>query len=255
MADAKTPDLSEIASILEGLEETIIQKLIDRVQFRLNASVYEPGRSGFENEPNSSLFYLRLRCQEEMDSLFGRFKVPEERPYHKKLPPARRSYTPGDSPLKIADYDLVNLTPRVIDSYLDLVPRICRNGYDGHYGSSAEHDVYAAQAIARRIHYGSFYVAESKYRADPKHYREMIEAEDRQGIMLALTRPEVELKIIRRVAEKVEKLQDTGSTRIRTPLPPEPVSEFYRDVIMPLTKEGEVLYLMNRRRDEMPLTR
>ncbi len=250
MAAEPDLDLDEIAAILEGLEETIIQKLIDRVQFRLNASIYEAGRSGFENEPGASLFSLRLRCQEEMDSLFGRYKVPEERPFHKKLPAAARSYVPSGSPLRIADYDTVNLTPAVVEKYLALVPRICENGYDGHYGSSVEHDVYAVQAVARRIHYGAFYVAEVKYRASPVRYREMIEAEDRGGILRELTRPEVEERIIHRVREKVEKIQGPSNRKTRVLLPPEPVSDFYRDVVFPLTKEGEVLYLLNRRRDE-----
>jgi chorismate mutase len=242
--------LDDIAAGLEGLEETIIQKLIDRVQFHFNRSVYEPGRSGFPDEPSSSLFKLRLRYQEEMDAVFGRFKVPEERPFHVVLPAARRSYTPSDSPLKISDYNMVNLTPLILEGYLGLVPRICEAGDDGHYGSSAEHDVYALQAVARRIHYGSFYVAESKYRSSPALYRKMIESGDRDGILTALTRPEVEEKILLRVRDKVEKLQSTARSSIRKTLAPEPVRDFYRDTVFPLTKEGEVLYLINRMRDD-----
>jgi chorismate mutase len=241
--------LDDIAAILEGLEETIIQKLIDRVQFRLNAAIYEPGRSGFADEPDASLFELRLRYQEEMDAVFGRFKVPEERPLHSRLPAARRSYTPTDSPLRIADYNLVNLTPMILERYRELIPRICEAGDDGHYGSSVEHDVYALQAVARRIHFGSFYVAESKYRSSPVLYRKMLEAGDREGILRALTRPGVEEKILLRVRDKVDKLQSTARGRIRMTLPPEPVRDFYRDTVFPLTKEGEVLYMMNRLRD------
>ena len=42
----KLPGLDTIAAHLEGLEETIISKLIDRAQFAQNLVVYEQGKSG-----------------------------------------------------------------------------------------------------------------------------------------------------------------------------------------------------------------
>jgi chorismate mutase len=65
-------------------------------------------------------------------------------------------------------------------------------------------------------------------------------------MLAALTRPEVEEKIVLRVREKVEKIQAAVRAQIRTPLAPEIVAEFYRDFIIPCTKEGELLYLENR---------
>ena len=97
-----TLNLSTIAAQLEGLEETIIQKLIDRAQFAANAAAYRPGESGFASAGDKSLFDLRLRYQEEMDAAFGRFKVPEERPFHSDLPDPHRgggiSFIPGVHP-------------------------------------------------------------------------------------------------------------------------------------------------------------
>ena len=55
-----TPDLDKIATDLEGLEETIIARLIDRAQFRRNRPTYQPGKSGFTGEGALSLFALRL---------------------------------------------------------------------------------------------------------------------------------------------------------------------------------------------------
>jgi chorismate mutase len=250
--------LKEAAAVLESLEEAIIRKLIDRVQFRLNARIYEPGKSGFPNEYSASLFDVRLRYQEEMDSLFGRYTVPEERPCNRDLPPPRRNYGTPETGLRIDSFDLVNLMPQILRAYLALIPRICQPGSDGQYGSSVEHDVYALQTLGRRIHYGSFYVAECKYQADPGSYRDMIEAGNKAAIMSALTRPEVEANVIRRAREKAEQIQNSdprtgivpppGGNGPRTILPPGAVSDFYRDTIIPLTKEGEILYLMNRRR-------
>ena len=43
-------DLNIIATMLEGLEEAIIARLIDRAQFRANEVIYLPGQSGFRSD-------------------------------------------------------------------------------------------------------------------------------------------------------------------------------------------------------------
>lgn len=240
-------DLSKISALLEGLEETIIFKLIDRAQFMHNRTVYEKGKSGFSGARKESLFSLRLRYQEKMDALFGRFCVPEERPFCTRLPKPRRKLSLPPTGLVIDDINRVNLGPKILARYMDIVPRICRRGEDGHYGSSVEHDVFALQAIARRIHYGSLYVAESKYRSDPKRYGELIRAGDSEGLLAQLTRREVEERIIARIREKVALTQAKANHEIRHVVDPGVMLSFYRDCIIPLTKEGEVLYLLNRR--------
>jgi chorismate mutase len=247
MVEDNFPLLNEIASLLESLEEAIIWRLIGRVQFRHNPEVYEAGGSGFENELTDSLFDVRLRYQEQMDAVFGRYTVPEERPYCERLPPRqRRAHVPA-ADFPIGEYNLVNLMPEIIDAYCDLVPKICKPGSDGDYGSSVEYDVFAVQALGRRIHYGSFYVAERKYRDAPDFYRNLIEEGDTGAIVSALLRPEVEEGILLRVRRKAEALQGYKSPS-RIYLDPETISDFFRDAIIPLTREGEVLYLMNRSR-------
>jgi chorismate mutase len=241
-------DLIKVSALLEGLEETIIFKLIDRAQFMHNPRVYEKGRSGFKGAPSESLFTLRLRHQEKMDALFGRFCMPEERPFCARLPGPRRELSIPSTGLVLADRNAVNLGPKIIAEYMNLLPRICRHGDDGHYGSSVEHDVYALQAIARRIHYGSLYVAESKYRGDPGQYGRMIRARDEAGILSLLTRRDVEETIVARIREKVALTQAKENLKIRHVIDPGVILAFYRDCIIPLTKEGEVLYLLNRRR-------
>jgi len=243
-------DLAKIAAALEGLEETIIFKLIDRAQFRHNPTVYEKGRSGFTGTHNQSLFSLRIRFQEKMDAQFGRFCLPEERPFCTRLPASRRDLAIAPTGLALDNPDVVNLGPKILAAYLDLVPLICRHGEDGHYGSSVEHDVYAVQAIARRIHYGSLYVAESKYRSDRKKYEDMMRAHDAAGVLSLLTRREIEERIIARIREKVTMTQARVNRTTRHVVDPDVILTFYRDTIIPLTKEGEVLYLLNRRASE-----
>ena len=239
-------DLTTIAAHLEGLEDTIIYKLIDRAQYAQNAVVYEPGKSGFAGNTGESLFGIRLRMHEEMDAQFGRFAVPEERPFNSGLPKARRIVNLPETGFAISEYDLINLSREISTSYHALVKTICKSGTDGQYGSSVEHDVYALQSIARRIHYGSLYVAESKYRGDPVEYRKLITARDTAALLSRLTRAEVEQKIIKRIRDKVASIQEQVNKNVRTLVDPEMIVEYYRDTIIPLTKEGEIRYLLAR---------
>jgi chorismate mutase len=241
-----SPDLERIAADLESLEETIIARLIDRAQFHRNRIAYIPGRSGFDEETELSLFALRLRYQEEMDACFGRFCVPEERPFNRDLPSPRRRVNLVDNCLRIVDYNRVNLTAAVMTSYLDLVERICPPGDDGQYGSSVEHDVYAIQAISRRVHYGALYVAESKYRAETSTFQGLMAAGDQARLLDRLTRPAVEARILERVVEKVVALQVSARVNTRHTIDPLVVRDYYAAWIIPLTKEGQVRYLLQR---------
>jgi len=73
-------DLNYIATRLEGLEETIISKLIDRAQFCVNEPVYEAGKSGFTGETSRCLFDVRMHYHEQMDALFAGSAPPRSGP-------------------------------------------------------------------------------------------------------------------------------------------------------------------------------
>ena len=239
-------NLDKIASALEGLEETIIYKLIDRAQFALNESIYQKGKSGFAGFDDLSLFEIRLKYQEEIDSIFGRFAVPEERPYFKKLPAPQRALNPENSGFPYYDFDIVNQSIEIYSSYMELARRICVPEDDGQYGSSAEHDVFVFQAISRRIHYGALYVAESKFLERPKQYTKLIMEKDTEGLTDLLTRAEVERRILTRVREKADIIQKTINIKVRKKIDAGITLDYYRDTIIPLTKKGEILYLLNR---------
>ncbi|ORC31121.1 chorismate mutase [Marispirochaeta aestuarii] len=245
-------ELDYIASRLEALEETIIFVLIERIQFMLNPSCYLPGKSGFNGKNAESLFSMRLKAQEEMDARFGRFLTPEERPVNRELPPSERKLQVSPRGLNIVDYDLVNLSGEIAGAYLQLLPRICTEGDDGQYGSSIERDVICIQALARRVHFASFYVAESKYRMNPESYDLLIREGKTEDIGAQLTRPEVEARILDRVRTKSQRLQEISDFSLRRVLDPEAVTALYRDVIIPLTKEGEVRYMMTRSTRPLP---
>jgi chorismate mutase len=238
--------LDVIATRLEGLEETIIARLIDRAQFKKNDVIYEPGRSGFKDEAEKSLFELRLFHQECIDSEFGRFEVFEERPFNKGLPEVKRRVVLPDTGLCLDDPERINLTGKIKKTYLELVGHLCPGGDDFQYGSSVEHDVYALQAISRRIHFGAFYVAESKFSDEPDTYTGLLRAGDIDAVMAKLTRREVEERIIQRVSGKVEAIQAKANPAVRVLIDPEVIVSYYRNTVIPLTKDGEIAYLKRR---------
>lgn len=239
--------LEAVVQKLASLEEAILMKLVDRCQFAHNEAVYIPGQSGFSPPECASLLELRLLQQESMDAQFGRYLVPEERPFYSGLPPARRRVTVLDPELHIRDLETINLSGRILVSYLELLRQICKPGDDGHHGSAVEHDVICLQAIARRIHFAACYVAESKYQQDPNGFQALIEAQDVEGLRQRLTRAEVEEEVVQRVGRKLRAIQQGSDPANRYIVAVEPVQLYFRDWIIPLTKEGEIRYLLQRR--------
>jgi len=246
----KLMTLSEISQRLESYEETIVFKLIDRAQFAANGIIYERGKSGFKGAGNLSLLELRLQFQEQMDTQFGKYCVPDERPFIKSSSAPRRKAMVDDRGILIEDCNVINLTEDIMRGYRAIIPLICEAVDDGHYGSAVEHDVYALQAISRRIHFGSLYAAEAKYTADPEGFRKLIDANDHEGLMKRLTRKTVEDNIISRVREKTIATQALVNREIRRAIKPEVVVQFYEECIIPLTKRGQVQYLLNRKEPE-----
>jgi chorismate mutase len=238
-------DLTTIAAFLEGLEDSIIYKLLDRAQFGRNSKAYATGGSGFANFPEASTFAVRLRLQEEMDARFGRYYLPEERPFTRDLPIPER-HIPLRDEFPLANPQLINQSEPILATYLSLLDQICLNVDDGHYGSSVEHDVYALQAIARRIHYGAFYVSEAKFQQNPTLFMALIRAGDDAGIMAALTRPEVEERITLRLGQKVDAIQNMINPAVRRAIDSRVIVDFYRLTIIPLTKAGELAYFKHR---------
>ena len=128
-----------------------------------------------------------------------------------------------------------------------------QEGDDGNAGSAATCDVQCLQTIATRIYYGLF-VAESKFRSDREHFTALIRSKDSAGLMAAITKPEVEKKIIERVVLKARTFSQevtidgmaASEAEAKYKVPPEWVGKVFEQYIMPLTKDVEVEYLLTR---------
>ncbi|TVY21309.1 Chorismate mutase [Lachnellula arida] len=253
LSDAsKALDLSNIRFQLIRLEDTITFHLIERVQFPHNPTIYSAGALKI---PNSTLSFLdwTLREREKLDSLIRRFQSPDEYPF---FPDALQP--PILQPLhypQILHANDVNVNEKIKESYIGhFLPAACadfgrqdRGETEENYGSAATADISCLQALSRRIHFGKF-VAESKFQAETERFTALIRKGDREGIGAAITNEAVEKKVLERLGLKAQTYGTDpsrgaeGGGKINV----EAVVAMYKDFVIPLTKEVEVEYLMQR---------
>lgn len=198
-----------------------------------------------------------LREQEKLQSLIRRYESPDEYPF---FPDALQK--PILKPLnypKILHHNNVNVNAKIKSFYTELfLPRVCRDfGREDrgesqeNYGSSATCDIACLQSLSRRIHFGKF-VAESKFQSDPVKYTKLIEENDRDGIAECITNAAVEAKVLERLRLKA-RTYGTDPSNINgddAKINEDAVVAMYKDFVIPLTKEVEVEYLMQRLKDE-----
>ncbi|EKG13010.1 Chorismate mutase AroQ class eukaryotic type [Macrophomina phaseolina MS6] len=244
-------DLANIRSTLIRLEDTITVYLIERVQFPLNRSIYVPGAIPVPDSPLSFLDWLL--CEEEkVHSRVRRYQAPDEYPFFPEalLEPILK---PLNYPAVLHPND-VNVNERLKNIYINnILPHVCAK-VDGkeeestqHFGSTAMNDISCLQALSRRIHYGKF-VAESKFRKETDRFVKLIKDEDRKGIDDAITDAAVEKKVLERLRKKATNYGNDPENPTATPpkINVDAVVAMYKDYVIPLTKEVEVEYLMQR---------
>ncbi|MCJ1378555.1 chorismate mutase aro7 [Xylographa soralifera] len=249
---SKALDLANIRFQLVRLEDTITFHLIERVQFPLNRTIYEPDGVHIPNS-GLSLFDWMLREQERIHSLVRRYQSPDEYPF---FPDALQ--TPILQPLtypKILHANDVNVNEDIKQRYIKMVlPQACRKferedrgETQENYGSAATCDVACLQALSRRIHFGKF-VAESKFQTETELFVDLIRRQDRLGIDEAITNAAVEAKVLERLRLKAKtygmdpSIGVEGQEKINV----DAVVAMYKEMVIPLTKVVEVEYLMQR---------
>lgn len=260
------------------LEDTITFHLIERAQFPLNKSIYEAGAVqirdaslswpgllgllGGKRRKQYSFMDWYFSQQEALQSRIRRFESPDENPF---FPEAVQTpiLKPLDYPHVLHPNDVV-VNDRIKQYYVEtLLPAVCADFGHGdrgetqeNYGSSATCDIAVLQALSRRIHFGKF-VAESKFRSETARFTALIEAEDREGLGEAIVNKKVEQMILQRMRHKVETFGQevsadgvAAATATAKPsankLNAEAVVALYEKFVIPVTKDVEVEYLMQR---------
>ena len=234
------------------LEDTITFHLIERVQFPLNPSIYDPKSLPVPNSRLSLTDYI-LSEQERLHSRVRRYQAPDEYPFFPEVL-EKPILQPVAYPRILHDND-VNVNARIREQYVrEVLPEACRkfNREDRgetkeNYGSAACCDVNCLQALSRRIHFGKF-VAESKFQKETLRFVPLIQKQDREGIDAAITDIKVEKKVLKRLRLKAETYgSDPSSRNVEDgKINVEAVVKMYAQIVIPLTKVVEVEYLMQR---------
>jgi chorismate mutase len=235
--------LENIRSNLIRQEESIIFSMIERAQFLQNHAVYENDGKILPDYSGSFMFFL-LSETEKIHSRVRRYTAPDEHPFSAGLPAPFPSSVNYEWPIKKTD---ININEKILSVYInEMIPLICKQGDDGNYGSSAVCDVNVLQVLSKRIHYGKF-VAESKFQKDEKNYSALIMAKDCEKINELLTDSAVEERVLNRVDIKASTYgQDPLSKNMDYKIDPKIIREIYLKWVIPLTKEVEVMYLLER---------
>ena len=238
-----TLSLDNIRNVLVRLEETILFGVLERAQFRQNPVIYKPEGVGRELGGESLVQYLLHEC-ERSHAKVRRYTSPDEHPFFHDLPAPILPAAVYANPLRP---NTININDRIWAAYVDeIVPFLCAAGDDRQWGSSSVNDVYLLQALSKRIHYGKF-VAESKCRARPEQFDPLIRAGDADALREAITDVAVEKAVLDRVDRKASTYsRELEAIPGQTIADHAAVRELYARWIIPMNKDVQVLYLLDR---------
>ena len=222
-------ELGAIRLELERLEHFIIIALAGRNYYLGNAPMYQS--KAIEGIQITFLDDI-LRSKECADAPYGRYQYHQEVPFTDDLPPMKVKRNPPANPLHPVP---VNYNDALKQKYVEFISSFCGSGDDGQYGSAATYDVQALQELSRRIHLGR-HVAEAKFQDDEAGYASLIRNKDGERIMAKLTDTEQERRVIRRV----------GAKAVPFGLSVTHIKALYSHIVIPLTKDVEVAYLLGR---------
>ncbi|KOG96359.1 chorismate mutase ARO7 [Saccharomyces eubayanus] len=246
-------NLQNIRNELVRMEDTIIFKFIERSHFATCPSVYKEQHPGLTipNFEGSFLDWALLNL-EITQSRIRRFESPDETPFFPDK--IQKSFLPSvNYPQILAPYaPEVNYNDKIKDVYIEkIIPLISRKDGDdsNNFGSVATSDIECLQSLSRRIHFGKF-VAEAKFQSDIPLYTKLIKDKDVERIMENITNSAVEEKILERLTKKAEVYGvDPTNKKGERRITPEYLVKIYKEIVIPITKEVEVEYLLRRLED------
>jgi chorismate mutase len=188
---------------------------------------------------------------EKLHALNRRYTSPDENAFYPHLLPD--PMLPNLDYPRILKPNAININAQIMNVYLHkILPDITEASSDHtSFGSTATADIAVLQSLSKRIHFGKF-IAEAKFQAETEKYTKLIQANDTEGIMEALTNLIVEEKVLKRVKLKAstygQDIDDSGTTTNTgtCKVDPQVISNVYRDFVMPLTKQVQVAYLLKR---------
>lgn len=229
--------LSEIRTLLEECENSILFAIFERARWKSNPSAYQ-----VSNITGKSLFTMMLEGTETLHAKLGRYNCPEEHPFSnlKNRIHAIHKQDYRINSYLIRDHQTINHNSEILKQYFkQILPKITSPGTDENLGSAVTADINLLQALSRRIHLGKL-VAQSKYSLTPEKFQNKAD----QDLLTNLTNKVVEDEIIERLKNKLEIFSKANSGHIGHigHLDTRVIISIYRDFIIPATKEVQISY-------------
>ncbi|KQK15895.1 chorismate mutase 3, chloroplastic [Brachypodium distachyon] len=233
-----------ISDTLERLDDSIVLRLRGRALHCFNNEAYDLQcypiiHSNGQYLFKGSLFQYLFFEDEKLHAEIARYKFSSyETPFLPSLLMEPITRIPWSLQGLHPAAESININERVLIRYFyEFLPMLVNEGSDGQPVSSSQCDVKILQALSNRIHYGKS-VAESKFLEEPEKYTSAIREQDNDNLMETLTNPDAEEEVITRVKNK--------AMVYRQEVDPELVGELYDKLVIPMTKEVQVQYLLRR---------
>jgi chorismate mutase len=229
------------------MDDAVISALIQRVEFPHNEKIYTKPMNP-EGGINMPLLDYFIQEGEKVQALMGRYSCPEEQAFFPEgLPEPVVPREEHKSPLH--PHSNINVNDKILAYYRDrTVPRIAKDGDDDQYQLTLARDVAVLELLSKRIHFGKV-VAESAFINARERFEPLIQGQDANGILVALTHSETEAKLLHRVREEASQgvaKSGAASWSSFAMIDPEAVVDTFRDCIIPYTKEVQTQYLLRR---------
>ncbi|WFC97538.1 chorismate mutase [Malassezia yamatoensis] len=254
--------LERIRATLQRMEESIVFRLIERAQFAHNPRMYQEGEfPELQEKENWTGTWLgwNLKEVETSHAKLGRWLAPDEYPFTPQENMPSPILKPVDYP-ELLHVHHVNVSKTVLQFYTeDIVPRITArkdrttDSMDPALFATLRHLVQSIDASisVRDVSDLGMFVSESKFRDDPAAFVPHIQSGNREALAKLITKPAVEEMLLKRIAQKAEiygqnldghKAKHDDSRKIQS----QEVIRLYQQFIIPLTKEVEIDYLLER---------
>ncbi|VVB75637.1 Uncharacterised protein [uncultured archaeon] len=151
-------NLAELRIRLDQMTEQIVSGLKNRSRFPLNSGVFTK-----EFSDGRTWFMYRLKAEQDIDSVFGRFLYPDQHPIIFDKTDLASPLVMREVPKTGLKKLKINLSEEIILAYREVLNEICVNGESfAHYGEVAKMDVENVLLINERILGIGELVAENK---------------------------------------------------------------------------------------------
>ncbi|CAH9071590.1 unnamed protein product [Cuscuta epithymum] len=243
--NGKVMTLDSVRESLVRQEDTIILSLMERAKHPMNAQLYDNKSTLFKLDGSGSLFEYFVKQSEILQSKMGRYLSLDELPFFPDGLSQQASLVPDRKciPFLHPAGKSINNNGDILEKYVsEVLPLFVMPGEDENYTTTATSDLQVLQALSRRIHDGKF-VAEAKYTDAPQDYNDYITRRNKDELMRLITDTNVERGVINRVGLKAAELRKCTNNTIAPKLN---ASAIYENFVIPLTKDVEVDYLLQR---------